>query len=147
MQLDAKATIDQTLNNIPGIIGVMLMDLDGKPIYINGRIDMAVSELGAVSAACYAGAKEIGEYLAQSSDSITILAEYDSFKIYHIGLSGNAQLIILTKIKESRMGMLQSEIATIEKEFSASIQSLQNKPSQESDESSPQKISNEVQND
>lgn len=122
MQSNLKDTIDKFLKKVPGIIGLILIDLDGMPIYVNGRFDISISKLSATAATCFACAVQIGKKIDQSLT--TILAEYESIKIYQLGLNIGAQLIIFTKTKESQFGMLKIEANKTMAEISQSIHSL-----------------------
>jgi len=119
MSSNVKDTVDNILKNVPGIIGLMLMDSDGMPIYKNGRFDISPSKLSAMTSACHACIVQIGKRLNQSL--ITTLVEYESIKIYHLGLDLGNQLIVLTKTKESQFGMLKVAATKAMTEFSQSM--------------------------
>ena len=111
-----KEQIDSILKTIPGVIGLIVMDLNGNPIYTNGRIDIPEARFSAELSECYHKALKIGEKLGQPF--ISFLAEYESSKIYQIGFGKGLQLVLIIKVKESQFGLLKSEVNRVISEFS-----------------------------
>jgi predicted regulator of Ras-like GTPase activity (Roadblock/LC7/MglB family) len=97
--------IDNILRKIPGVIGVVLTDADGTPVYANGRFDCPLLEFCAWCAVSHQGCVAVGKPLNQTLSSIII--EFNKLKIYHVSIAEKGQLIILTKIQESQFGMLK----------------------------------------
>lgn len=124
MQLKVKDIFDNILKNAPGVVGVILIDFDGTPIYMNGRFDISPANLGSFSTVSHACMTQIGNQIGQALG--IIIARYESKSIHHFELSGGFQLIILTKTKESQFGMLKIEAAKAIADFSRSISSINN---------------------
>ncbi|MDZ7262271.1 MAG: roadblock/LC7 domain-containing protein [candidate division KSB1 bacterium] len=121
MHTRITTAIDNMLKNVPGVIGVILVDWDGHPIYLNGRFDVEPDKLGALTSICHACCTQVGEKLGQQV--ITILAEYENLKLYQIGLTEKGQMIILTKTNEAQFGMLRLEAHKTLEKFSQALNS------------------------
>ena len=70
------------LQGIPGVIGVLMIDQDGKLLYKNGRFDTSPQELGAGIAVNLSAITIVGKLLNQEMS--TVLTEFNKLKIYQI---------------------------------------------------------------
>jgi len=116
MQNQVTQALDDILKKVPGVIGVVLADMDGTPIYTNGRFDIAPTRLCALSAVCQGCNLEIGKSLGQALSSI--MAEFETIKIYHLRIGENGQLVILSKTKDAQFGLLKIEASRAISAFS-----------------------------
>jgi|GEM_PF-1412027 len=93
------------LNRVPGVIGVILIDIDGIPIEVAGKFDMKAEDLGALLAACYNSYAQVGMELGQSLDSIIV--EYGDLKLCQSSMPRG--LLTIVAGKESFLGMIRLE--------------------------------------
>ena len=105
MVYEIKDVIDDVLANVPGVIGVILIDIDGIPISISGRFDLPPEELGAFLAACFSTYVQLGADLGQ--DLSTIITEYNNLKLYQLGMPRGGLIIVASK--EAYLGMIRLE--------------------------------------
>lgn len=106
-----KNILDQTLQSIPGVIGVLVIDQDGKLFYQNGRFDVSPKELGAAVAVGTSAIKITGELLKQETNSV--LTEYNKMKIYQMPIGREYFLVLLLKIKDMYFGEVRNKIDKI----------------------------------
>ena len=93
------------LNRVPGVIGIILIDIDGIPIEVAGKFDMKAEDLGALLAACYNSYAQVGMELGQSLDSIIV--EYGDLKLCQSSMPRG--LLTIVAGKESFLGMIRLE--------------------------------------
>lgn len=121
MSTELTQPIDNILRKVPGVIGVVLADADGQPLYANGRFDSPLKKFIALCTVAHEGCVAIGKPFNETLASIIV--EYNKMKIYHVSIAEKGQLIILVKTQESQFGMLkieiQNAIETFQKMFSA----------------------------
>ena len=126
MVYEIKDVIDDILANVPGVIGVILIDIDGIPISISGRFDLPPEELGAFLAACFSTYVQLGEDIGQ--DLATIITEYNNLKLYQLGMPRGGLIIVASK--EAYLGMIRLEgkraIAKLSNMMAASAKGRQN---------------------
>ena len=96
------------LSGIPGIIGIMIINKDGKPVYINGCYDLHPELFGSKIAICNTILKIIGNVHKQKVNSI--LTEYDQLRLYQIEFVDDHYLIVLLKIKTMYFGEVRNKI-------------------------------------
>lgn len=101
--------LDELLKNVPGVIAVMLTDIDGVPIYTNGRFDILPNRLSAFTTISYHCGIANGELLGENLKSI--VADYSGFKIYGLNIGNAVQIVIISKAKESQAGWLHLAIS------------------------------------
>ncbi|MBN1273144.1 MAG: roadblock/LC7 domain-containing protein [Candidatus Aminicenantes bacterium] len=100
-----KDVISGILKRVPGVIGVILIDIDGIPIEIAGKFDMKAEDLGALLAACYNSYAQVGLELGQNLDSIIV--EYSDLKLCQSSMPRGLLTIIAGK--DSYLGMIRLE--------------------------------------
>ncbi len=104
--------IDKSLNpvlkGIPGVIGMIIINQDGIPIYFNGRFDINLHKLSGYLAVCGATFKQVGKLFSQEVN--TILTEYKKLKIYQIKITSEYSLVIMFKIKDAYLGEIMRNI-------------------------------------
>lgn len=100
-----QEVLDDLLTNVPGVVGAILIDIDGIPISLSGRFDLPPDELGALLAACFGSYAQLGNDLGQ--ELLTIITEYNDLKLYQIGMTRGALVIIASK--EAYLGMIRME--------------------------------------
>lgn len=105
------SAIDNLLKNVSGIIGIILTNIDGKPVYFNGRFDMKLEELSALVTVAKNCFSEVGKNWEQRP--ATIVAEYQTIKIYQLNLVDRGQLIVLAKTPGAHSGMSNLEMRNI----------------------------------
>lgn len=97
--------ISEIIKKVPGVVGVILLDIDGIPIEIAGQFDMKPEDLGALLAACYNSYGQVGMELGQKLDSIIV--EYGNLKLCQNSMPRGLLTIIASK--ESYLGMIRLE--------------------------------------
>ena len=102
---EVRDVLDDLLTNVPGVVGTILLDIDGIPISLSGRFDLPPEELGALLAACFGSYVQLGNDLGQELS--TIITEYNDLKLYQIGMARGALVIIASK--EAYLGMIRME--------------------------------------
>ena len=100
-----KDVITEIIRRVPGVVGVILLDIDGIPIEITGQFDMKPEDLGALLAACYNSYGQVGMELSQKLDSIIV--EFDNLKLCQNSMPRGLLTIIASK--ESYLGMIRLE--------------------------------------
>lgn len=103
-----KSILDQKLQSIPGIIGILMIDEDGNLIYQNGRFDVSPRELGAKIAVSRSAIKIAGELLNQ--EVVNVLTEYSTMKIYQVQIERQYFLILLMKINDIYFGEVRNKL-------------------------------------
>ena len=109
-------TLDIILNDVPGIIGIIIINHDGIPIYFNGRFDISLNKLSAYLAVCCAILDQAGKLFQQ--EIYTILTEYDKLKLYQIKITSQYSLIIMFKINNAYLGEIRRRISKAVEELS-----------------------------
>lgn len=112
-------TLDPVLAGIPGVIGIIIINQDGIPIYFNGRFDISINKLSAYLAVCSATLKQAGKLLKQEIN--TILTEYHKLKIYQIKITPQYSLIIMFKIKDAYLGEIRRRLSQAANELSLQL--------------------------
>jgi predicted regulator of Ras-like GTPase activity (Roadblock/LC7/MglB family) len=107
MSSEVTQSIDEILKNVPGVVGVLLTDIDGIPIYTNGRFDLQPFRLCALTTVACKCSGEVGNALGQPLTMM--IAEYTLYKIFMIQIPELAQLIILAKVQDAQMGFIRIE--------------------------------------
>ena len=97
--------ITDIVNRVPGVVGAILIDIDGLPIEIAGHFDMRAEDLGALLAACYNSYGQVGTELGQKMNSIIV--EYGELKLCQSGMPRG--LLTILASKESYLGMIRLE--------------------------------------
>lgn len=100
-----KDVITGIVKRVPGVIGVILIDIDGIPVEITGNFGMETEDLGALLAACYNSYEQVGLELGQKLDSIIV--EYGDLKLCQSSMPRGLLTIIAGK--ESYIGMIRLE--------------------------------------
>jgi len=100
-----KEVISNILKRVPGVVGVILIDIDGIPIEIAGKFDMKPEDLGALLAACYNSYAQVGIELGQNLESIIV--EYGDLKLCQNSMPRG--LLTIVAGKESFLGMIRLE--------------------------------------
>jgi len=100
-----KEVLDDILTNVPGVVGAILIDIDGIPMAISGRFELPPEELGAFLAACFSTYVQLGGDLGQKLS--TIITEYNDLKLYQLGMPRGGLIIVASK--EAYLGMIRLE--------------------------------------
>lgn len=119
---EIKDVLDDLLTNVPGVVGAILLDIDGIPISLSGRFDLPPDELGALLAACFGSYAQLGNDLGQ--ELLTIITEYNDLKLYQIGMPRGALVIIASK--EAYLGMIRMEAKRAFGQLSSFMDATQN---------------------
>ena len=114
MPREIKDVLDDILQNAPGVIGAILIDVDGIPISLSGRFDLPAEELGALLAACFSSYAQVGADLGQELS--TVMTEYKSLKLYQMGMTRGGLVIVADK--DAYLGMIRLEAKRAIKELS-----------------------------
>ena len=122
MDNEIKDVLDDLLTNVPGVVGAILIDIDGIPISISGRFDLPPDELGALLAACFGSYAQLGNDLGQELS--TIITEYNDLKLYHIGMDRGGLVIVASK--EAYLGMIRLEAKRAIEQLSNMMTATQN---------------------
>jgi len=93
--LKIQDVIGDIIRKVPGVVGVILLDIDGIPIEIAGQFDMKPEDLGALLAACYNSYGQVGMELGQKLDSIIV--EYGNLKLCQNSMPRGLLTIIANK--------------------------------------------------
>ncbi|MFQ6082919.1 MAG: roadblock/LC7 domain-containing protein [Candidatus Methanofastidiosia archaeon] len=102
---EIKDIIKDIVKRVPGVVGVVLIDIDGIPIETAGNFDMKPEDLGALLAACYNSYAQVGLELGQSCDNIIV--EYGDLKLCQSSMPRG--LLTIVAGKESYLGMIRLE--------------------------------------
>ncbi|MBN1348048.1 roadblock/LC7 domain-containing protein [candidate division KSB1 bacterium] len=105
MPREINDVLDEVLQNAPGVIGAILIDVDGIPICISGRFELPAEELGALLAACFTSYAQVGADLGQELS--TVMTEYKNLKLYQVGMPRGGLIIIADK--NAYLGMIRLE--------------------------------------
>lgn len=100
-----KDVLTGIMERVPGVVGVILIDIDGLPIEIVGHFDMKPEDIGALLAACYNSYAQVGIELGQSMKSIIV--EYKDLKLCQSSMP-RGLLTIMTR-KDSYLGLIRLE--------------------------------------
>ncbi|MBN2091151.1 hypothetical protein JW964_16180 [candidate division KSB1 bacterium] len=107
MSNEVTQGIDEIIKNVPGVVGVLLTDMDGIPIYTNGRFDLQPFRLCALTTVASKCSSEVGNAMGESLTMM--IAEYALYKVFMILIPELAQLIILAKAQDAQMGLIRIE--------------------------------------
>lgn len=102
---EIREILDDILKRVPGVEGIILIDIDGIPIEMVGHFDMNQEELGALLAACFNSYSQVGEELGQKIE--IIIVEFGNLKLCQTGMPRGMLTIIASK--ESYLGMIRLE--------------------------------------
>lgn len=100
-----KEVISSIIRNVPGVVGVFLIDIDGIPIEIAGTFDMNTEDLGALLAVCYNSYAQVGLELGQNLKGIIV--EYGDLKLCQNGMPRG--LLTIVADNKSLLGMIRLE--------------------------------------
>ncbi|MBD3288337.1 hypothetical protein GF337_05995 [candidate division KSB1 bacterium] len=112
---DLNRVFKPLFRGLPGVIGVVLFNNDGKPVYVNGRIDISVYEFGAKAAVCYAAAEHAGNLLDR--ELYAILTEFNNLKIFQIKISQEYFLSVILKINDAYLGEIRRKLGRAVKDI------------------------------
>jgi predicted regulator of Ras-like GTPase activity (Roadblock/LC7/MglB family) len=102
---EVKDIITDIVERVPGVVGAILIDIDGLPIEIAGHFDMIPEDLGALLAACYNSYAQVGTELGQKMNNIIV--EYGELKLCQSSMPRG--LLTILASKESYLGMIRLE--------------------------------------
>lgn len=100
-----KEILNAIIQRVPGVVGVILIDIDGIPIEVAGRFDMNQEDLGALLATCYRSYEQVGHDLGQPLKSIIV--EYNDLKLCQTSMPRG--LLTIVAGKDSYLGMIRLE--------------------------------------
>lgn len=100
-----KEILNAIIQRVPGVVGVILIDIDGIPIEVAGRFDMNQEDLGALLATCYRSYEQVGHDLRQPLKSIIV--EYNDLKLCQTSMPRG--LLTIVAGKDSYLGMIRLE--------------------------------------
>ena len=102
---EIKNIINDILKRVSGVIGVILVDIDGIPIEVVGSFDMNKEDLGALLAACYNSYAQVGLDLGQTLESIIV--EFKELKLCQTSMPRGLLTVIANK--DSYLGIIRLE--------------------------------------
>ena len=100
-----KEILNAIIQRVPGVVGVILIDIDGIPIEVAGRFDMNQEDLGALLATCYRSYEQVGHDMGQPLRSIIV--EYNDLKLCQSSMPRG--LLTIVAGKDSYLGMIRLE--------------------------------------
>jgi predicted regulator of Ras-like GTPase activity (Roadblock/LC7/MglB family) len=103
--LKNKDILNGIIQRVPGVVGVILIDIDGIPIEIAGHFDMNQEDMGALLATCYRSYEQVGTDLSQPLKSIIV--EYEDLKLCQTSMPRG--LLTILAGKDSYLGMIRLE--------------------------------------
>jgi predicted regulator of Ras-like GTPase activity (Roadblock/LC7/MglB family) len=103
--LKIKDILNGIIQRVPGVVGVILIDIDGIPIEIAGHFDMNQEDMGALLATCYRSYEQVGTDLSQPLKSIIV--EYEDLKLCQTSMPRG--LLTILAGKDSYLGMIRLE--------------------------------------
>lgn len=112
---DLNKIIKPIFRGLPGVIGIVLFNRDGKPIYVSGRIDIPLNDFGAKAAVCFAASEQAGQLFDR--ELYAILTEYNNLKLYQIKISQDHFLTVIFKINNAYLGEIRRKVSKAVKEI------------------------------
>ncbi len=100
-----KEILNAIIQRVPGVVGVILIDIDGIPVEVAGRFDMNQEDLGALLATCYRSYEQVGHDMGQPLRSIIV--EYNDLKLCQSSMPRG--LLTIVAGKDSYLGMIRLE--------------------------------------
>jgi len=100
-----KEILNAIIQRVPGVVGVILIDIDGIPVEVAGRFDMNQEDLGALLATCYRSYEQVGHNMGQPLRSIIV--EYNDLKLCQSSMPRG--LLTIVAGKDSYLGMIRLE--------------------------------------
>lgn len=100
-----KEILNGIIQRVPGVAGVILIDIDGIPVEIAGKFDMNQEDLGALLATCFRSYEQVGRDLGQPLRSIIV--EFDDLKLCQTSMPRG--LLTILAGKDSYLGMIRLE--------------------------------------
>jgi predicted regulator of Ras-like GTPase activity (Roadblock/LC7/MglB family) len=92
--------------DVPGVVGVLLIDADGLPVAAAGDFDLDPYDLGAIVAACHQSYHVLGQDLGQFwVDSI--IAEFDDLKLVQSRMPRGILAVVAEK--SAPLGVIRME--------------------------------------
>lgn len=96
--------VGSILESVPGLIAVVVIDSDGIPIALEGKIDMAPEDLGAMLASAFQCYQSLGDGLGQFYCEL-VTAEFDGLNVAQ-QMMPRGSLILIAE-KSAPMGVIR----------------------------------------
>jgi predicted regulator of Ras-like GTPase activity (Roadblock/LC7/MglB family) len=96
--------VESILESVPGLIAVVVIDSDGIPIALEGKIDMAPEDLGAMLASAFQCYQSLGDGLGQFYCEL-VTAEFDGLNVAQ-QMMPRGSLILIAE-KSAPMGVIR----------------------------------------
>jgi len=117
-----KEILNGIIQRVPGVVGVILIDIDGIPIEVAGRFDMNQEDLGALLATCYRSYEQVGADMGQPLRAIIV--EYNDLKLCQTSMPRG--LLTIVAGKDSYLGMIRLEAKRAIEALTQDMASTQN---------------------
>jgi predicted regulator of Ras-like GTPase activity (Roadblock/LC7/MglB family) len=92
------------LESVPGLVAVVVIDSDGIPIALEGKIDMAPEDLGALLASAFQCYQSLGDGLGQCYCEL-VTAEFEGLNVAQQMMPRGS--LVLVAEKSSPMGVIR----------------------------------------
>lgn len=96
--------VSDILESVPGLVAVVVIDSDGIPIALEGKIDMAPEDLGALLASAFQCYQSLGDGLGQCYCEL-VTAEYEGLNVAQQMMPRGS--LVLVAEKSSPMGVIR----------------------------------------
>lgn len=96
--------VKSILESVPGLMAVVVIDSDGIPIALEGKIDMAPEDLGAMLASAFQCYQSLGDGLGQFYCEL-VTAEFDGLNVAQ-QMMPRGSLILIAE-KSAPMGVIR----------------------------------------
>lgn len=98
--------VQEMVDQVPGVVGVLLIDIDGIPVAVAGEFDLDPYDLGAILATCHQSYNILGEDLGQFWIE-SIIAEYDDLKLVQHRMPRGSLVVVAEKA--TPLGLIRME--------------------------------------
>lgn len=98
--------VQQMVDDVPGVVGVLLIDIDGIPVALAGEFELDPYDLGAILATCHQSYNILGEDLGQFWIE-SIIAEYDDLKLVQHRMPRGSLVVVAEKA--TPLGVIRME--------------------------------------
>jgi predicted regulator of Ras-like GTPase activity (Roadblock/LC7/MglB family) len=85
------------LENVPGVIGAVLVDSDGIPLAVVGDFDLPPEDLGAILATCFESLDNLGRGMGEFHVE-SIIAEYSQTKLIQQKMPRGTLIVMAEKL-------------------------------------------------
>jgi predicted regulator of Ras-like GTPase activity (Roadblock/LC7/MglB family) len=103
---DLRQIVENMVEHVPGVVGVLLTDSDGLPVASSGEFDLDPYDLGAIVSACHQSYQILGQDLGQFWVE-SIMAEFDDLKLVQHRMPRGVLVVVAEK--EAPLGVIRME--------------------------------------